>query len=62
MINNEFKQSMWETWFVISLILIIGVFIIGTAPNSKIIYPHWDIYAVFSVANGILCIVIGTKK
>ena len=61
-INNDPKQSLWELWFVISIIWVITIFMIGMLPNSKINFPHWDICAVLCSVNCIFCAVVGCKK
>lgn len=61
-INNDPKQSLWELWFVISTILCLSIFMIGTLPNSKETVPNWDICALLSFINIVICVAIGCKK
>jgi membrane protein YdbS with pleckstrin-like domain len=58
--KEQAHQTVWETWFVISLVLVIVIFITGLTPNSKIIYPNWPYYAIIVLFNLLVCIKIGT--
>lgn len=55
------KQTMWEYWFVISIILFLGSFFIGTLEGSKTFLPNW-IYAMGLVTiNLMTCLYYGLK-
>ncbi len=58
--KEETKQTMWETWFILSLSSIIVLFIIGTMKDSRIIFPNWPYFAIAVLFNILVCIKIGT--
>ena len=60
-IKEESKQTLWETWFVISCMLILIVIFIGVTENSRIMFPSWPYFAGIVLINFIYCIMIGTR-
>lgn len=60
--NNDPKQTMWETWFIISVILFITSFCIGTLENSVQMFPNFRIWFGISCINLIYCVHIGLKQ
>lgn len=60
-LSEEAQQTMWETWFVASIILFLGSFFIGTLEGSKTFLPNW-IYAMSLVTiNLMTCLYYGLK-
>lgn len=55
--NNNSKQTMWETWFVTSVIIIMGMIFIGTLDNSKEAFPNYLLWLGVAFTN--LCVAIG---
>jgi hypothetical protein len=60
--SEETKQTMWETWFVASVIIFLAYFFVGTLENSKVDFPNWLPFKLASMVNLIICIIYGTKK
>jgi hypothetical protein len=60
--KEQAKQTMWETWFVSSIIIFFAYFFVGTLENSKVDFPNWLPFMLASMVNLIICIIYGTKK
>lgn len=60
--NNEPKQTMWEIWFTISVILLLSTIVIGTFENSRIEYPNWPYWAIITFINFCISLGYGMKK
>jgi uncharacterized membrane protein len=58
--QGESKQTMWETWFVISVILCGVMIFTGTLEYSKLVFPNWPYFAVIVIANLVYCLKVGT--
>ncbi len=61
-LSEETKQTLWETWFVASVIVFLAYLFVGTLEGSKIIFPNWLVFAPISGINLLVCIIIGLKK
>ena len=59
MSKEEGRQTMWETWFVISLVLILVALVTGLMEYSKIDFPNWPYFVGIVVINFLFCIKIG---
>lgn len=59
---SDSKQTMWETWFVTSLVLVIVLFILGLMESSKEFIPEWPYIFGLVVANLCYCLFIGRTK
>ena len=59
---EESKQTVWETWFVISIVLIVVMFVTGLMDNSKVYFPNWPYFAAGVLVNVVLCIKRGTHR
>ena len=59
--SEETKQTMWETWFVASVIIFLAFFFVGTLDNSKTEFPNWLPFMLASCINLIICIYYGVK-
>ena len=59
--TEEIKQTMWEYWFVISVIIFLAYFFVGTLEGSKTIFPNWLPFMLASCINLIICIYYGVK-
>lgn len=57
----QIKQHQWEAWFVLSCILFLFIFMIGTMEGSKEFCPYWVQIALGSVMNLLVCIYFGNK-
>lgn len=60
--NNDPKQTMWETWFVSSVIILMATLFVGTLEGSRIIFPNWDIFAIVVFINFCVSLGYGMKK
>ena len=61
-LSEETKQTMWETWFVASVIIFLAYLFVGTSEGSKIMFPNWLTFMLISMVNLIICIFYGIKK
>lgn len=59
--TEEIKQSMWEYWFVISVVIFLAYFFVGTLEGSKTAFPNWLPFMLASCTNLIICIYYGLK-
>lgn len=59
---SDTKQTMWETWFVLSFVIIISYIFVGTIEGSQDMFPNWYIFATIVMFNFILCLHKGFKK
>ena len=59
--KDNSKQTMWETWFVTSLVLVIVLFILGLMESSKEFLPEWPYIFGLVIANLCYCLFIGNK-
>lgn len=56
------NQTLWETWFVSSVIIFLAYFFVGTLDGSRDTFPNWLPFFLVSVINLIACLYIGNKK
>jgi lipopolysaccharide export LptBFGC system permease protein LptF len=56
------KQRFWEVWFISSVGVFLGLFMIGTLPGSVEVFPTFLWYFIPSIINLAVCLYIGTKK
>jgi len=59
---SDSKQTMWETWFVASFVILVSYIFVGTMEGSKDMFPNWAIFTVIAMINFIFCTVKGLKK
>jgi hypothetical protein len=59
--TEKIKQTMWEYWFVISVVIFLAYFFVGTLEGSKTIFPNWLPFMLASCINLIICIYYGVK-
>jgi uncharacterized membrane protein SirB2 len=59
---TDSRQSMWETWFVASFIIVIAYIFVGTMEGSQEMFPNWYIFTIIAMFNFILCIHRGMRK
>lgn len=59
---NDPKQTMWEAWFITSIILFLGTIFIGTTPGSVQMFPNFDIWLGIIFVNLVFCAFIGLKQ
>ena len=55
--NNEPKQTMWEMWFITSVVLLLGTLFIGTIEGSVEMFPHFNIWLTIVFIN--FCVSLG---
>jgi hypothetical protein len=55
------KQSIWEAWFISSVGIVFGLFMIGTLPGSVEVFPSFLWYFIPSIINLLICLYYGTK-
>jgi len=60
--SNDPKQSMWETWFVTSVILFLSMMFWGTIGNTDNLPIYYDGLLLAIFANLVYCCYIGFKK
>lgn len=58
---SDSKQTMWETWFVISFVIFFTYFLVGTLENSVEMFPNWTPFMLLSAVNFVICIIVGLK-
>lgn len=56
------NQTIWETWFICSIIVFATYFFVGTLDGSKDMFPNWLPFFLISIINLITCLYIGSKK
>ncbi len=54
------KQSTWEIWFIISVIVFASLFLVGTLPGSVNAFPYFLWVFIPSIINLAVCIICGT--
>ena len=59
---SDSKQTMWETWFVLSIVILASYIIVGTMEGSVDMFPNWSIFAGIALFNFIVCLHIGCRK
>lgn len=59
---SDSKQTMWETWFVASFIIVIAYIVVGTMEGAVDMFPNWGIFAGIALFNFIVCLHIGCRK
>ena len=60
--SNEPNQSMWETWFVASVIVFLSIIFLGTLYNNEQLPIYYDTLLLATFVNLIYCLTIGLKK
>lgn len=55
------KQTLWEHWFIVSVILFLACFFLGTLQNSTTFLPNWPYDMLLLIANLAYCLYIGLK-
>ena len=59
--QEHIKQTMWEYWFVISVVIFLAYFFVGTLEGSKTFLPNWLPFMLASCINLAICIYYGYK-
>ena len=59
---KNLKQSTWETWFIISVILLLSFLFVGTLPGSVQTFPNFCYGAIPVTINFLVCIFIGSQS
>jgi membrane protein YdbS with pleckstrin-like domain len=57
---SDSKQTMWETWFVLSVIIVFAYLVVGVMIGSEQQFPNWDIFAVLAIVNLLVCLYKGS--
>lgn len=60
-LSEEAQQTMWETWFVASVIIILAFLFVGTLDNSVNTYPNWIYYFSIAFINLSICLYYGFR-
>lgn len=60
--SNDPQQSIWETWFVTSVIIFLSIIFWGTIYNNEQLPIYYDALLLAAVINLIYCLTIGLKK
>ena len=56
------NQTLWEAWFVSSILIFAMYFFVGTLDGSMDMFPNWLPFFVISFINLITCLYVGSKK
>jgi hypothetical protein len=59
--SEQAKQTMWEIWFVASIVIFFAYFFVGTLENSRIDFPNWLPFMLIACVNLVICIYYGCK-
>jgi uncharacterized protein (DUF983 family) len=57
---SDSKQTMWETWFVISIVIVFAYLCVGVMTGSAEQFPNWDIFAILAIVNLLVCLYKGS--
>jgi hypothetical protein len=57
--SEESRQTMWEIWFVASVIIFLAYFFVGTLEGSRDFLPNWLPFMLIACVNLIICIYKG---
>lgn len=60
--SEQSIQTMWEIWFVASVIIFLAYFFVGTLENSITFLPNWPYFFGLSIINLVICLYQGFKK
>ena len=60
--SNDPKQTMWETWFVASIIVFLSIIFWRTLYNNEQLPMYYDALLLATFVNLIYCLYIGLKK
>lgn len=60
-VSEESKQTMWEMWFVASVVIFLAYLFVGTLENSQIMFPNWLPFMLIACVNFLFCIYYGLK-
>jgi len=60
--SNDPKQTMWEMWFVTSVIVFLATMFVGTIEGSVQMFPHFDMWLGLVFLNLVFCIFNGLKQ
>ncbi len=56
------KQTTWETWFIVSIIIFAALFLVGTLPGSVETFPYFLWAFIPSIINLVVCVCYGAKE
>ena len=59
---NDPKQTIWEMWFITSIILFVNTIFIGTTEGSVQMFPHFDVWLGIVFLNLVFCVFNGLKQ
>jgi hypothetical protein len=59
--SEESRQTMWEMWFIASVIIFLVYFFVGTLEGSRDFLPNWLPFMLIACVNLIICIYYGCK-
>jgi hypothetical protein len=57
----KLTETIWETWFVASIVIFFAYLFVGTLPNSLDQFPNWLPFFIASIVNLSICIYYGVK-
>ena len=60
--SEDSKQTIWEAWFVASVIIFLAYLFVGTLDNSIKSFPNWPYFFGLSLTNLVICLYYGFKK
>lgn len=60
--NNDSKQTMWEMWFVTSVVGVLSTIFLGSLDGSVEMFPNYPYWASAVMINFLVCLYYGCKK
>lgn len=60
--SEDSKQTIWEAWFVASVIIFLAYLFVGTLDGSIAFFPNWPYFFGLSLINLVICLYYGFKK
>jgi hypothetical protein len=60
--KDNARQTMGETWFVASFIILFAYLFVGTLEGSMQMFPNWPYFAGLALINFLICLYYGTRK
>lgn len=53
------RQKVWEIWFIISVVISIALFLVGTLPGSVDTFPDFLYGFIPAIINLVVCVCYG---
>jgi len=59
--KDNAKQTVWETWFIISFTIFMAYLFVGILENSQEMFPNWPYFTGIAAINFLICLYYGLK-